>query len=734
MLGPRSMATAAAVAVVAGLCAAPAGATQTPSEHSAIPHEEVVGLVLTRERGTSAAQAEDLVAAAVDQPTDRSPVAAGVTAVSVPRLDSGQAERLAQELEKQDGVESVEVDTRVRPDAVNDPDFDKQWSLTDALTGVGALPAWTAGTGSGQVIAIVDTGITDHPDLDANVVSGYDLVTDEIVANDGDSRDADPADPGDWVSAEDTGEHPDQFSGCSIQSSSWHGTHVAGIAAAVQNNGVGITGLAPGAKIQPVRALGKCGGTMSDVAAAITWASGGDVPGTPVNPTPADVINLSVSSDSVCQPFLQSAIDGALSRGSSVVVSAGNRGAAFTQASPAGCYDVLAVGAVTRSGDRAFYSNFGVAGRDLPVFAPGGVTGGAEAAILSTWNEGDRSPGAAGYTAYRGTSMAAPLVSAAAALLRSRTGLGPAAIAQHLRNTSRPFPTGSNCSGSCGAGMVDVDAALREATRAPGAPAEVTATASDGVVVASWEAPMDPGGAPVSGYDVQLRAASGQWQAYGNIWPSTLRQRVLGDLTNGVTYQVRVAAHNVFGTGDWRESNVVTPLALPGSVQIRSVQYPSKTSVRLGLSLPLDPLTGTQYRLSRPNRSATPWRAAPASSQVTIARLRAGVRYTVEVRGLNALGAGPAARRAIATPTKPGKVRALKAVRKGKRLTVRWREPKRTGLMPRYRLRVAGVTRWQRTKKTAVTVKRVGVGPVRVQVQSLNETGKGPIRSLTKRK
>jgi hypothetical protein len=106
----------------------------------------------------------------------------------------------------------------------------------------------------------------------------------------------------------------------------------------------------------------------------------------------------------------------------------------------------------------------------------------------------------------------------------------------------------------------------------------------------------------------------------------------------------------------------------------------------------------------------------------------------VEVRGLNPLGAGPAARRAIATPTKPGKVRALKAVRKGKRLTVRWREPKRTGLMPRYRLRVAGVTRWQRTKKTAVTVKRVGVGPVRVQVQSLNETGKGPIRSLTKRK
>ena len=137
--------------------------------------------------------------------------------------------------------------------------------------GVGALPAWTAGTGSGQVIAIVDTGITDHPDLDAN---GFrmNLVTDEIVANDGDSRDADPADPGDWVSAEDTGEHPDQFSDArSVQL--WQ-AHTWRALPAVQNNGVRIAGLAPGAKIQPVRALGKCGGTMSDVAAAITWASG----------------------------------------------------------------------------------------------------------------------------------------------------------------------------------------------------------------------------------------------------------------------------------------------------------------------------------------------------------------------------------------------------------------------------------------------------------------------------
>ena len=258
--------------------------------------------------------------------------------------------------------------------------------------------------------------------------------------------------------------------------------------------------------------------------------------------------------------------------------------------------------------------------------------------------------------------------------------------------------------------MVDVDAALREATRAPGAPAEVTATASDGVVVASWEAPMDPGGAPVSGYDVQLRAASGQWQAYGNIWPSTLRQRVLGDLTNG--WPTRCGS---------RRTTCSEPATGANRMSSRRSRYPARYRFARCNTRPRPASDSAEPALGSVDRDAVPTQPSQSLSHTVAGRAglfasnhcaTAGrVRYTVEVRGLNALGAGPAARRAIATPTKPGKVRALKAVRKGKRLTVRWREPKRTGLMPRYRLRVAGVTRWQRTKKTAVTVKRVGVGP-----------------------
>src|SRR5690606_19803516 len=115
--------------------------------------------------------------------------------------------------------------------------------------------------------------------------------------------------------------------------SSWHGTHVAGLAAAVRDNAKGIAGMAPDAKIVPVRALGKCGGTMSDVAAAITWASGGEVPGLPVNPNPADVINMSLSSAVTCQPFVQAAIDDAVGRGVTVVAAAGNRFSTIANAS-----------------------------------------------------------------------------------------------------------------------------------------------------------------------------------------------------------------------------------------------------------------------------------------------------------------------------------------------------------------------------------------------------------------
>lgn len=733
MRGARLIAAAATVVIAASvLVLPPAVADDGPAPP---PGPDVVGLVVTREPGTSARRAQALVAEQVGDSLGRTPVAPGVTAVMVPGLSATDAAVAVRDLAGTDGIRQVGIDTRVSPDATpNDPRFAEQWALTSPVSGAAAELAWDRTSGVGQVIAVVDSGITAHEDLNANLIPGYDLVEDPVVANDGNGRDPDPSDPGDWVSAADQVSHPDLFGDCATQPSSWHGTHVAGIAAAVRNNGKGISGIAPAARIQPVRALGKCGGKMSDVAAAITWASGGEVPGLPVNPTPADVINLSVSSAVTCQPFLQAAIDGALSRGTSVVASAGNNARPFSQSSPGGCYDVIAVGALTTAGNRAAYSNYGVTGRDLPLFAGGGVTGNSGTAVLSTINLGATTPTTAGYAAYAGTSMAAPLVAGAAALLRAHTGMGPAAVAEHLRDTARRFPATSNCTGSCGAGMLDANAALVTSPGLPLAPTGLTVSAADSAVVAAWEEPTNPGTAAIIGYDLEYRPDGGQWTAVNTLWSSTLRQRIVYALTNGVGYQVRVAARNVFGSGPWAESGMVTPLALPGGVRIRSVRYPSKTSARLRLRLPVQPLSGMQYRLTPVGQRPLEWQQVPLGGTLRLRGLSKGVRHAVAVRVFNALGAGPSAARTIATPVRPGAVRSLTVERKGRKATVTWREPRRTGMRVRYRLRIGRSGPWRNTSQVSVVLRAVPAGPLPVQVQAWNEAGRGPVVSIVKRK
>jgi subtilisin family serine protease len=698
----------------------------------------VVGLVVTREPGTSAARAQRLVAAQVGEVEGRVPVAPGVTAVRVDGLTLPEAVEAMRALRDEQEVADVGIDTRVVPDALpNDPRFGDQWALdpNNTLSGIDVVPAWSRTKGAGQVIAVIDSGITAHPELDAHVLPGYDMISEPVVAHDGDGRDADPADTGDWLTFQEVQAHPEVFEGCSVQSeSSWHGTHVAGLAAAVQGNAEGISGVAPDAWILPVRALGKCGGTMSDIAAAITWASGGDVPGVAVNPAPADVINLSVSSSATCQPFVQAAIDGALQRGTSVVVSAGNSSRPFTQTSPAGCYDVIAAGAVDRSGNRAPYSNYGVAGRDLPLFAPGGLNSpSAAVGMLSTVNLGGTVPAGPGYGVESGTSMAAPLVSGAAALLRAHSGMGPLAVAEHLRDTAARFPAGSTCTGSCGAGILDVDAALTTSPRLPGQTGQVSVMPADAAVALSWEAPDDTGSAPIIGYDVEFRPAGGQWAAVDSVWQSTLRERIVSGLTNDVTYQFRVAGRTLFGAGPWRESAAVTPRALPGPVQIQSVRYPSKTSARLALGLPGGGPVGVQYRVTGPGARPGPWRTRAATPRLTVKGLAKGVRTTVEVRAYNEVGAGATASRVVATPVKPSGVRGLRMVRKASRVTVSWSQPRRTGLTVRYRIRAGGTGPWQKTSRTSITLRRAA-GVTRVDVQARNETGLGPVMTVRKRK
>ena len=371
------------------------------------------------------------------------------------KLRADEAEAFMQALAEQGGVEYVEVDRLNRIRYVpNDTRYGEMWHYFESTGGLNVPAAWDISTGAGVVVAVLDTGITSHSDLNANVVAGYDFITNTSTAGDGNGRDSDPSDPGDYSGG---------------YSSSWHGTHVAGTVAAVANNNKGIAGVAFGAKIQPVRVLGRGGGYDSDIAEAIVWASGGSVSGVPANATPAKVINLSLGGSGSCGSTFQNAINGAVSRGSVVIIAAGNDNVNVSNASPANCNNVIAVAANDKEGNRSWYSNYGSL---IDVTAPGGETCVPNAAmtacqtattakgVLSTLNSGSNGPVAETYAFYDGTSMATPHVAGVAALMiaASPTTLTPAQIETTLKNTARALP--GTCSGGCGAGIVNAHAAV----------------------------------------------------------------------------------------------------------------------------------------------------------------------------------------------------------------------------------------------------------------------------------
>jgi len=241
----------------------------------------------------------------------------------------------------------------------------------------------------------------------------------------------------------------------SAANSSWHGTHVAGIIAAVGNNSVGVTGLAYNAKILPLRVLGRCGGYTSDIADAITWAAGGTVAGAPANANPAKVLNLSLGGTGSCDTTTQAAINSARAAGSVVIVAAGNANTNASNTSPANCSGIVTVASTGISGGRASYSNYGAV---VTLAAPGGDTGNT---ILATHNAGTNGPGADNYAGLMGTSMATPVVAGIAALMLSvNDTLTPDQVKAMLVSTVRSFP--ATCT-LCGAGLVDAAAAVTAA-------------------------------------------------------------------------------------------------------------------------------------------------------------------------------------------------------------------------------------------------------------------------------
>jgi serine protease len=338
-------------------------------------------------------------------------------------------------------VTSVEPDARMQPLLTpNDTRYGEQWHYSGTY-GINAPLAWDVGNGTGVTVAVLDTGIANHSDLNANVVAGYDFVSNAASARDGNGRDSNPNDEGDWWTNSECGPTAPPS-----QNSSWHGTHVAGTIAAVTNNAKGVAGVAYGAKIRPVRVLAKCGGSLSDIADAITWSSGGTVSGV-TSVTAAKVINMSLGGGGSCGTTYQNAINGAVSRGTVVIVAAGNSNINASNATPANCANVITVAATNTSGTKASFSNFGTV---VDVAAPGTT-------VLSTLNSGTTTPSTESYASYQGTSMATPHVAGVAALVLGKCAKTPSELETLLKASVRTF--GGTCSG-CGTGIINARAAI----------------------------------------------------------------------------------------------------------------------------------------------------------------------------------------------------------------------------------------------------------------------------------
>lgn len=424
------------------------------------------------------------------------------------------ARELAQRLAADPEIEYAVPDERRRALALpNDPLFAGgagvspaagQWYLrapdAERRSAMNAVAAWEIGTGaSNMVVAIIDSGVRrEHPDLAGVLVAGYDFIADAADARDGDGRDVDPSDPGDWTS-------DDQCSiGEAASASSWHGTKMAGLIGAHTDNSLGMASVGRGVRVQPVRALGPCGGYDSDILAGMLWAAG--LSSNPVaNPTPARVLNLSLGSAGICSAAYRDTTARLEAAGVVVVAAAGNE-EGLAVSTPGNCPGVVTVVALRHAGTKVGFSSVGP---EVTIAAPGGncvnLYGECIYSIITTTDSGVRGPLRAtytdGYDYSVGTSFASPLVAGTAALMLSvNPGLQPAQLRAQLRASARPFMTADAFPGvpvchapdervqdecvctstTCGAGMLDAAAAVRAAAAPSGGPGEGDEDAGSG--------------------------------------------------------------------------------------------------------------------------------------------------------------------------------------------------------------------------------------------------------------
>ncbi len=507
---PALVARLFVAAAVGALCAPATAADPAPTQglivrlKAAPAHEALDETVVTpRQRAAVAARAaaeaarwhQVLAAAGVGNGRLR-PVGRDQQLVRFERpLSRDQAEEVSARLRAMPEVEWVEPNRRERrlQGPPTDPLYANQWWLQPvAGTNAQVLEARRRGVAGFQtawarsgvltaptVVAVLDTGITAHDDLVGRALPGHDFVSGVEYANDGDGRDADPSDPGDYVSVADLANPA--FDGCQAEDSSWHGTIVAGMVAAQANNGIGGAGIHGSARILPVRVAGKCGAEVADIVDGMRWAGGLAVAGVPANPTPARVVSISFGGSAACGPAYQAAVDELRAAGVVVVAAAGNEWGAPSR--PANCVGVVGVVGLNRDGFKTNYSNFGSVLSASGIAAPSGDDADgawgsvlADTGLTTLTNAGRTTPlGTNSHARLYGTSFAVPQVSGTVALMLALNPQLPyAQILDGLRKSARPHVTSpkigpcadtnpGRCictTATCGVGILDAEQAL----------------------------------------------------------------------------------------------------------------------------------------------------------------------------------------------------------------------------------------------------------------------------------
>lgn len=577
----------------------------------------------------------------------------------------------------------AEPDYRVRRVSapVNDPRWDDQWHLASVSAtnyGIDVAGLWARTTGSASVVvAVLDSGITDHPDLNSRNIPvaghsypyGYDMISSASASStsvdprDGDGRDPDPTDEGDWQDAGECG----QQSGS--EHSSWHGTHVAGTIGAATNNGVGVAGVDQQARLIHVRVLAKCGGYMSDVADGIRWAAGLPVGDLPLNTHPARVINMSLGGIGACATVGQDAVTAAIAAGAILIAAAGNENVSASAFTPANCVGVITVAASTKGGARAAYSNYGAR---VDIAAPGGDESGS---VLSTSNEGTTESASPDYAGLFGTSMAAPHVAGVVALMLS---LSPAftgpEIRTLLRATATPFPNPTD--EDIGPGILNASALF------VGPPTNVAATEGEpGSATVTWVAAPSPGGTLI-GYLATPHLAGVAQPSLARSVGSAATAVTFDTLTNGTAYTFVVESlYDDNSRYASLPSNEVIPYDVPDAPTGVALQ-PSDGGVQVNWTAPNfnggRAITGYEVAVTQVGAAITVTVTVSATStSALVTGLTNGASYTATVGATNAAGTGAAGiAAATAQPLGvPGAATGVVAARGNQQLILTWTAP-----------------------------------------------------------